>query len=352
MTPKASTDPLPRVTTAVAFLTEGGGRRVMTKAHRHSRESDWSCGTPHRAASCRQGRTIARGDGRDRSHALTGEYTGYQGSMTAKLSLTRTGSGEPLLLLHGLGSSRRDFSAVLPALTDRFDVINVDLPGIGRSPHLQERPTVAAITDAVEHTLDSHGLGRVHVLGNSLGARVALELAVRGRALSVVAIAPSGLNIPPERLYQGASMGLARVVMRVAQPLITAASRSAVGRAALLAPLKARPWSTSPEEAIGAREGFAESRDYWRTVLWGLMLDVPRGLDRIDCPVTLVQGVADWVAAGQTLRYLPLIPGSRFSPLLMAGHAPQSDRPATVARLVEETAAQAADPTPPLRAVA
>ena len=89
----------------------------------------------------------------------------------------RTGSGEPLLLLHGLGTSRRDFTAVLPALTDRFDVINVDLPGIGRSPHVEQRPTVAAITDAVEHTLDMEGVGSVHVLGNSLGARVALELA-------------------------------------------------------------------------------------------------------------------------------------------------------------------------------
>ena len=216
--------------------------------------------------------------------------------VTAPLSLTRTGSGEPLLLLHGLGTSRRDFTAVLPALTDRFDVINVDLPGIGRSPHLEQRPTVAAITDAVEHTLDAEGLGRVHVLGNSLGARIALELAVRGRARSVVAIAPSGVNIPQERLCQGATMGLARIVMRAAKPLIAAVSRSAAGRAALLAPLKARPWSTSPEEAIGVREGFAESRDFGRTVLWALMLDAPRGLDRIDCPVTLVQGVADWVA--------------------------------------------------------
>jgi hypothetical protein len=34
------------------------------------------------------------------------------------------------------------------------------------------------------------------------------------------------------------------------------------------------------------REGFAESGDFGRTVLWALMLDAPRGLDRIDCPVT------------------------------------------------------------------
>ncbi|MCW2676079.1 MAG: alpha/beta hydrolase fold protein [Modestobacter sp.] len=257
--------------------------------------------------------------------------------MTTSLSLTRSGSGEPLLLMHGLGSSRRDFTAVLPELCANFDVINVDLPGIGGSPHLGQRPTVRTITDAVERMLDEEGVGRVHVLGNSLGARVALELAMRGRALSVVAIAPSGLNVPQERVFQGIGMGMARFVMRTAEPLIASLSRSAVGRTALLAPLKARPWSTSPEEAAGAREGFAESRDFLRTVLWALMLDVPRGLDRIECPVTLVQGAADWVASGQTVRYLPLIPGARFSPLLMAGHAPQSDRPTTIARLVQET---------------
>jgi pimeloyl-ACP methyl ester carboxylesterase len=265
--------------------------------------------------------------------------------VTAPLSLTRSGSGEPLLLLHGMGSSRRDFAAVLPALSARFDVLNVDLPGVGGSAHLARRLTVAAITDAVERTLDEERLGRVHVLGNSLGARIALELARRGRALSVVAIAPSGLNVPPERIFQGLGMATARLVMRTAQPLVAPLSRSAIGRAALLGPLKARPWSTSPEEAIGAREGFADSRDFWRILLWALMLDVPRGLDRIDCPVTLVQGVADWISSGQTVRYLPLIPASRFAPLLWAGHAPQSDRPRTVVRLVEEAAASTTERT-------
>ena len=266
--------------------------------------------------------------------------------MARLLSLTRTGSGEPLLLLHGMGSSRRDFTAVVDLLAQDFDVLDVDLPGVGHSPALAERPTVAAITDAVERTLDAQDVGPVHVLGNSLGARVAIELAVRGRARSVVAISPSGLNVSSERLVQGAGMALARVVTRTAAPLIEPLSRSKVGRAALLAPLKARPWSTSPEEAIGAREGFADSRDFWRTLVWGLMLDVPRGLDRIDCPVTLVQGVADWVASGQTVRYLALVPGSRFVPLLWAGHAPQSDRPRRIVRLVREAvhrAGQSAD---------
>ena len=106
-------------------------------------------------------------------------------------------------------------------------------------------------------------------------------------------------------------------------------------------PLKSSPWRTSPDEALGAKEGFSDSRDFWRMLLWGLLLDVPRGLDGITCPVTLVQGAGDWISSGQTVRYLPLVPGSRFRPLLAAGHAPQSDRPRTLVRLVERTAARA-----------
>jgi hypothetical protein len=66
-------------------------------------------------------------------------------------------------------------------------------------------------------------------------------------------------------------------------------------------------------------------------------------MDRIDCPVLLVQGTADWIASGQTVRYLPLVPRSRFRPLLAAGHAPMSDRPRTIVRLVEDTARRAAE---------
>jgi pimeloyl-ACP methyl ester carboxylesterase len=269
--------------------------------------------------------------------------------MTELLHVDRSGHGEPLLLLHGFGSSRRDLLGLLPELAERFEVLNADLPGVGASPVLSRRPTVGAITDAVERTLDAEGVGRVHVLGNSLGARVALELARRGRARSVVAISPSGMNVPPERAVQGAGMAVARLVGRTARPLFEPLSRSPLGRTALLAPIKTRPWAMAPEEALGARDGFADSSAYWRTLLWALLVDVPRGLRSIDCPVTLVQGTADWIASGQTVRFRPLVPGSRFRPLLAAGHAPVSDRPRRVLELVEQTAA-ASRPEQPLPA--
>jgi pimeloyl-ACP methyl ester carboxylesterase len=235
--------------------------------------------------------------------------------------------------------------ALRPQLDATFTLLAPDLPGHGRSEPLGKRPTVAAVADAIEADLDELGIGWVHVLGNSLGARLALDLASRGRALSVVAIAPSGLNTPPERVYQGAVMGTARLVLCGARPLIAAAARSVCGRAALLTGLRSAPWLASETEARAVQDGFAESDDFWRLLWWGILADVPTGLERIDCPVILAQGTADVIAGGQTPRYLAIIAGSRFVPLLGAGHAPQSDAPGAIRQLVHQATAAASRPT-------
>src|ERR1700712_361497 len=127
------------------------------------------------------------------------------------LDYDRVGSGEPLVLLHGFGSTRDDFAALIPDLARDFEVYSVDLPGHGNSPMIDDRPSVAALTDAVEADLDAHGLGRVHILGNSLGARgrhrtdLPAPRPVRGRDL------PCGLGTPLERSHQGALMITARI---------------------------------------------------------------------------------------------------------------------------------------------
>jgi pimeloyl-ACP methyl ester carboxylesterase len=263
--------------------------------------------------------------------------------MTLRLSWDSAGSGEPLLLLHGIGSTHDDFVALRPQLDARYRVLAPDLPGHGRSPALRVRPTIAAITDAVVADLDEQGLDTVHVLGNSIGARVALELAVRGRARSVVAISPSGLNTSAERAYQGALMGSERLALRALRPLVPLAARTVAGRSLLLAGLRSTPWLSTETEARAAKEGFgdADPRAFWAMLWWGILTDVPAGLERIDCPVILAQGTADVVAVGQTPRFLAAIPTARFVPLLGAGHAPQSDTPEPILRLVHEATAAA-----------
>jgi pimeloyl-ACP methyl ester carboxylesterase len=79
--------------------------------------------------------------------------------MTA-LAHTRTGAGAPLVLLHGMGSSRRAWDPVIPALAGHFDVIAIDLPGFGDSgplpPEVEPRP--AALAAAVAGLLDDLGI--------------------------------------------------------------------------------------------------------------------------------------------------------------------------------------------------
>ncbi len=229
------------------------------------------------------------------------------------LGYDRFGSGEPLVLLHGFGSTRDDFAALIPDLADDFEVLAIDLPGHGESPMIDGRPSVAALTDAVAADLDAHGLGRVHILGNSLGARIAIELACRQRALSVVSISPCGLGAPLERAYQGALMSTARMINRIRYPWLDQLARSPAGRSALLAGMRAMPWQASPAEALTMKGGFADQTGFWTTLWNAIMIDVPTGLDRIDCPVIVAQGALDVIGGGQTPRFAPLIPGARFT---------------------------------------
>jgi hypothetical protein len=69
------------------------------------------------------------------------------------------------------------------------------------------------------------------------------------------------------------------------------------------------------------------SPDFWQQLWWAVLMDVPLGLEKIQCPVILAQGTTDVMSTPQTLRYLTMVPGSRLQPLLGAGHAPQSDAP-------------------------
>lgn len=91
------------------------------------------------------------------------------------------GAGEPLVLLHGLGSAGSDWFPVTPGLAPYYRLILVDLRGHGQSS-LARDYSIAAMAGDVEAVLDAEGIGRAHVLGLSLGGCVALQLAIAAPA--------------------------------------------------------------------------------------------------------------------------------------------------------------------------
>jgi pimeloyl-ACP methyl ester carboxylesterase len=110
------------------------------------------------------------------------------------LSTIQAGSGDPVVLLHGLGATKASFLPSVAALAGSHRAIAVDLPGFGDSDKpLWGSYDAPFFARAVSALLDALELGRAHFVGNSLGGRVALELALREpeRVGRLVLLAPS-----------------------------------------------------------------------------------------------------------------------------------------------------------------
>src|ERR1700749_4811718 len=147
------------------------------------------------------------------------------------IAYDRTGAGPPLVLLHPLGADRRVWDPIAGPLRASHEVIAVDLPGFGESPQLPHTtPTPRALAEAVAALLRDLGIERPHVVGNSLGGWVALELALAGAAGRVTAPPPAGLGPAPLVPKPSGAHRAARALA----PLIEPAARTRRGRQRLL----------------------------------------------------------------------------------------------------------------------
>ena len=242
------------------------------------------------------------------------------------LNYIRRGSGEPLLLIHPLGAEIVVWEPVFERLAAQRDVIAVDLPGFGSSPALANGsdPTPQALAAAVGRFLDSLGLERVHVAGNSLGGWVALELAKAGRTLSATGLCAAGFWTRPLGPRGGPDV---RRIGRRLLPLVPALVRSARGRRLLLRSSVGHPERVPPAAAARlvrsyvTAPGFEAANSAMRA---GVLSDT----ERIDVPVTLAWGELD------RLIRRPRTKPEHWRTVLLrgCGHIPTWDDPVQVSR--------------------
>ncbi|MFE7776936.1 alpha/beta fold hydrolase [Streptomyces sp. NPDC057445] len=258
------------------------------------------------------------------------------GSHTLSVAYERRGSGEPLLLLHGIGHHWQAWEPVLPLLAPERDVIAIDLPGFGTSPSLPDGMSydLSTVVPALGAMCEALGIDRPHVAGNSLGGLIALELGREKLVRSVTALSPAGFWTQGERRYAfGTLLAMRRGSRMLPLKLIDGLSRSAAGRAALTSTIYARPGRRSPEAVVAETLALRDAGGFHGTLGAGRRVlftdDVP------GMPVTVAWGTRDrLLLPRQGVRAKKSIPGARLVRLPGCGHVPMNDDPALVARVI------------------
>jgi len=259
-----------------------------------------------------------------------------RGPQPVTVSYTRVGSGEPLLLLHGIGHHRQAWDPVVDILATERDVIAVDLPGFGVSPALPEGlaydlPTTTAVFGAFCEAME---LDRPHVAGNSLGGLLALELGREQLARSVTALSPAGFWSEAERRYAfGVLLAMRHISRRLPLPLVERLSRSAVGRTMLTSTIYARPGRRSPEAVVAETLALAQATGFDATLRAGSSVRFTEDIPTV--PVTVAWGTRDMLLVRrQGVRAKQIVPRARLVRLPGCGHCPMNDDPALVARVI------------------
>lgn len=248
-------------------------------------------------------------------------------------SLVAGDGPEPVVCLHGLGSNKASFFETVSALTPDHTVHAIDLPGFGGS----SKPARGAydapyFARAVLGYMDAVGLQSAHLVGNSMGGRIALELALADpdRAITVSLLAPA-LAFRKRRELVPLVKLVRPELAAIPHPMRTASVR------AYFWGLFARPERLDPAAADVAIEEFCRTyrsrsaRIAFFAALRNIYLDAPHGgsglwtrLTTLLPPALFVWGDSDrLVPAGFSRHVARAVPSARQVILPECGHVPQ-----------------------------
>jgi 2-succinyl-6-hydroxy-2,4-cyclohexadiene-1-carboxylate synthase len=241
-----------------------------------------------------------------------------------------SGSGVPLLLLHGFVGRGSGWGAHATAFARHFRVIVVDLPGHGRSgtPREPARASVERTADDLATILRRSGASPAHVLGYSFGARVALRLAVAHPSVvsRLVLESPSaGLATEADRharraADEGRAARLERDGIRAfideweREPVFASQVSLSAARARRL---RAERLRNSPAGLSASLRGAGQ----------GSMQPLHARLGRVTTPTLVIAGALDPTGRTRAEQVAGGIPGARLEIVTGAGHAPHLETP-------------------------
>ncbi len=253
------------------------------------------------------------------------------------------GTGEPLVLLHGINGSWRVWRPVLAALEAHHEVFAPTLPGHRGGPLVEPgRPlSIDRLADGVERILDAAAFDTVHLAGNSLGGWLAIELARRGRARSLVVLSPAG--------GWTSTRDLRRVIRLLSNARALIARRDALGLDDLMMRPRFRRLALRQGMARGDRipvqdllemlQDAAACTAFDGFIDWVRSADpIPAADPPFSCPVRVAWGELDRTIpfARYGRPVVAALDGAEAMTVPGVGHIPMFDDPALIARTILE----------------
>lgn len=246
-----------------------------------------------------------------------------------------------MVLIHGITDTWRTWELLLPLLEPGHDCLALTLLGHsgGRAVGADGHATLSGLVDEAEHDMDAAGFETAHVVGNSLGGWIALELAARGRARSVVALSPAGGWDPGNRWATSSHWQLVaqQRLLSLTKPMALNLAARPRGRWVVLGGLVSDPPAVPAGLASALVRGAADCPAAIPLLNETKEAGYP-DLAVIDCPVRIAWGTKDLLLPVEHVsgRFREILPQADWVEIEGAGHLPQIDHPRRTAELILE----------------
>jgi 2-succinyl-6-hydroxy-2,4-cyclohexadiene-1-carboxylate synthase len=251
--------------------------------------------------------------------------------------VTTRGRGPTVLLIHGFTGRATSWGRLATMLADRYRVVAPDLPGHGRTatPTDPSSASVERTADDLATILVERGWAPAHAIGYSLGARIALRLAIEhpGGVRSLILESPSaGLATEAERVARrdADEARAARLERQGINAFVDEWEREPVLASQTALP-SARAARQRSQRLDNRPAGLAASL---RGAGQGSMEPLHDRLGDVQAPTLVIAGSQDPIGCPRAAAIAAAIPGARFEVVERAGHAPHLETPAAFRRLV------------------
>ena len=230
------------------------------------------------------------------------------------------GEGEPLLLIHGLGSSTRDWEEQVPVFSQNFQVITIDLRGHGKTDKPKGPYSMRMFADDIIELLKKLGIKSTHILGISLGGGIAFEFAVNySNFVKSLVIVNSGVEVRVDSFKMKLEVFKRTFIVKLV-------GMKKMGE--VLAPrLFIKPEQEDLREKMVERWAENDKKAYLSAMYALKGWSVRDQLINIKCPTLVIGSDEDYAPSTIKEEYTALLPNAKFIEIKDARHAVTMEKP-------------------------